>query len=84
MLKEEFYTKNLFGVMMATVQTPVILMESEDATDLSKVNKENLEQAMADYKQKALDGLLKNPLLKPRFFDMFDEMKTRGLFESVL
>ena len=84
MLKEEFHSKNLFGLLMGTSLVPMILMESDDIPDLSELSDDKIQEAMAAHKEKIMGVVQTNPLLTTRFLSMFDDLKVQGLFDSVL
>ena len=84
MLRKEFSARNIFGLVMATTLIPMILIDSEDVPDMQDLKEENMEEAMAEQKEKVMNLVQKNPLLTSRFLCMFDEMRQSGLFDSVL
>ncbi|XP_068230091.1 uncharacterized protein [Palaemon carinicauda] len=73
---EEFRSKNKLGLLFAMVIVPAILMEPEEAPDFSDTD---LETLMADFRALALEKLKSNPLCKPRFLAVFDELMEVGL-----
>ena len=84
MLKEEFYAKNIYGLIIGSSLAPMVLMESEDSVDIMNVNEEDKGKLMAEINEKIMNVVQKNPLMTSRFLSMFDEMKLKGLFDSFL
>ena len=84
MLKKEFYAKNIFGFILGATLIPMILLESEDAVDLAEVTGEGNEEKVAQQKEKVMRLVQKNPSVTSRLLSMFDEMKQKGLTDSVL
>ena len=78
-LKEEFYNKNTFGLIMALMLIPIVLINSEDAMDLEDFSEGDIEKKMEEYKESMMKQIQKNPLLKPRFLSLFDEMIESGV-----
>ena len=78
-LKEEFYNKNTFGLIMALLLIPAVLGNSEDAFDFEDFAGEDMEKKLEDYQELLLEQVQKNPLLKPRFLSLFDEMIESGV-----
>ena len=83
MLKEEFFAKNIYGLMLGTTLIPMILIESDDVPDMEDLREEEMEKAMEEQKEKIMDLVQVNPLLTSRFLSMFNEMKQQGLFDSM-
>jgi len=77
---KEYKDKNSHGLIFGCMIVPPIVMESEDVPDLENITSENFEQFQQDWEKLALDSIDKNPLCKPRFLSMFDEMLEEGLF----
>lgn len=80
--KEEFYSKNLFGLMMGMMLIPIVLMDSEDAPSFDDFEGEDIVEVMEQFQNAVMEVTLRSPLLTPRFLSMFDEMKVNGLFDK--
>jgi len=77
-LVKEYKSKNGHGLIFGSMIVPPIVMESEDIPDMENIV--DFEQFMKDWQEKCLASVDKNPLCKPRFVSMFDEMLEEGLF----
>ncbi|XP_066937093.1 uncharacterized protein [Macrobrachium rosenbergii] len=75
-LMEEFRDKNKYGLIFALVIIPIILTEPEEVPDMSDTDFEAL---MNDFREISLEKLKTNPLCKPRFLSIFDELMETGL-----
>ncbi|KAK3873164.1 hypothetical protein Pcinc_021801 [Petrolisthes cinctipes] len=76
-LLKEFRSMNVLGAIYAMMVVPFMLLEPEDTPDMDKA--ENMEELLMEVKEKTLIALDKNPLVKPRFLSVFDEMMDLGL-----
>ncbi|XP_045586387.2 uncharacterized kinase-like protein D1044.1 [Procambarus clarkii] len=78
-LLQEFREKNLVGALFAMMLVPMVLFEPEDVPDMSGDDKSDLEDIMNDFMKKGLEMIDTNPLMKPRFLAVFDEMMEVGI-----
>ncbi|XP_050696562.1 uncharacterized protein LOC126985540 [Eriocheir sinensis] len=76
---QEFRDKNLYGVIYAMVLLPFMIVEPEDVIDLSTGTDEDINVMMEESQAKANELLDKNPLLRPRFLNVFDDMMESGV-----
>ena len=83
-LTKDYHSKNLFGLLNAIGTIPTILTDFEDNPNMSidlNVKPESeaeIQKLMAEYKVKTIQFAKTNPLIKPRFLSMFDELKEQG------
>jgi len=77
---KEYKSKNAHGLIFGNIIVPAIVMEGEDMPDMENITPENFEQFNQDWQKLVLENLDTNPLCKPRFVSMFDEMLEEGLF----
>ncbi|XP_066937091.1 uncharacterized protein [Macrobrachium rosenbergii] len=75
-IAEEFRSKNTFGLLFAVMIIPAILTEPEETPEFSDTD---LETLMQDFRVLAMKKLKTNPLCKPRFLAVFDELMESGL-----
>ncbi|XP_050697041.1 uncharacterized protein LOC126985758 isoform X2 [Eriocheir sinensis] len=78
-LQKDFKKKNLFGIIFGMMSAPIVVMEVEGDVDSSDASADYIEEQMLNMRDKAMEVLDTNPLLKPRFLTMFDEMMESGL-----
>ena len=78
--KKEFISKNMFGLMMGCLITPMILIDAEDAPSIADMDGADMEKMVAEMEAKMAEMIQKSPLLKPRFYSLLDEMRTNGLY----
>ncbi|KAK3873170.1 hypothetical protein Pcinc_021806 [Petrolisthes cinctipes] len=76
-LLEEFWSMNGLGAIYAMAVVPFVLLEPEDTPDFNKA--ENMEELLLEVKEKTLEAIDKNPLMKQKFLSVFDEMMDLGL-----
>lgn len=78
-LLQEFRDKNLYGAIHAMLLLPFMIIEPEDAVDLSTGTDEDINEMLEESQAKANELLDKNPLLRPRFLSVFDDMMESGV-----
>ncbi|XP_063889126.1 uncharacterized oxidoreductase dhs-27-like [Scylla paramamosain] len=78
-LLKDFRENNLAGSMFAIMSVPVMLSETEGAVDSSKDDEKDLEETLRKTREKSLEMLDTNPLVKSRFLSVFDEMMELGI-----
>ncbi|XP_050697071.1 uncharacterized protein LOC126985758 isoform X8 [Eriocheir sinensis] len=78
-LQKDFKKKNLFGIIFGMMSVPIVVMEGEGDVDSSDASADYIEEQMLKTRTEAMKALDTNPLLKPRFLTMFDEMMESGL-----
>lgn len=78
-LLKTFKDKNLFGAVIGLVFTPVIVIECDDDDDSSKDNDKYIEDKLTKTREKAMQTIDSNTLLKPRFLSLVDELMEIGL-----
>ena len=78
-LKKEFVNKNKFGLLMGMMLIPYVLLDSANTIHLDDFVPEDVENMMEEYQEFILNQVLKNPLLGPRFLDLFDDMEKAGV-----
>ncbi|KAK3873154.1 hypothetical protein Pcinc_021792 [Petrolisthes cinctipes] len=76
-LLKEFWSMNGLGAIYAMIVVPFMLLEPEDTPDFNKA--ENMEEILLEVKEKTLEAIDKNPLMKQKFLSVFDEMMDLGL-----
>jgi hypothetical protein len=81
-LVAEYRNKHMFGLLMALMVVPIVIMNPRDAPDFSEMGDGDIQEAMKEFQQKVLKMVDTNPLLKPRFLDMFDEMIEHGVLDA--
>ncbi|CAL4073721.1 unnamed protein product [Meganyctiphanes norvegica] len=72
-LVKEYKNKNGFGLLFGCVEVPLQITKAAEVPDMENISAENLQKQL-------LESIEKNPLCKPRFVAMFDEMLEEGLF----
>lgn len=75
-LEREFRGKNKYGLLFAFMILPALMMEPGEVPEFTDKDMETL--AM-EFRAIALDHLDTNPMFKPRFLSVFDELKETGL-----
>lgn len=75
---QEFKNKNPYGVIHAMVLLPLMITEPEDAIDLSTGTDEDINEMLEESQAKTSELLDKNPLMRPRFLSVFDDMIESG------
>ena len=80
--KKEFTSKNFFGLMMACMILPIILIDSKNAFTMEDVDMTDIQAAMADFDLKVADFMNNSPLVAPRFLSLMDEMRENGMFKT--
>ncbi|XP_068230082.1 uncharacterized protein [Palaemon carinicauda] len=75
-LMEEFRAKNKLGVFFSMGFIPILLMEPEEVPDM---NETDMETILREWRAMAMEKLNTNPLCKPRFLSVFDELMETGL-----
>ncbi|XP_045114832.1 uncharacterized protein LOC123506650 [Portunus trituberculatus] len=78
-LLNDFRDGNLIGLAFAMMFVPLVLFETEDEVDTSKENEEDMSEMFQETREKALEMIDTNPLVKPRFLSVFDEMIELGI-----
>ncbi|KAK8735064.1 hypothetical protein OTU49_017443 [Cherax quadricarinatus] len=78
-LREEYHKKNLFGLIMAMMVVPVVVSQAADVIDLDNTTEGEHETFVEYLREKMLKQLDSNPLLRPRFISIFDEMLEYGV-----
>lgn len=73
-LKGEYHNKNLFGLLMAVMIVPIVVSEAAEMLDLDNIDTDDVEVLIKDQREKSLQQVDNNPLLKPRLLSVFDEM----------
>lgn len=73
-LVQEFKDKNVYGGIYAMVLLPFLIVESEDALDMSDKTDDDLDDMMEESKMKVRELIDKNPLMRPRFLSVFDDL----------
>lgn len=76
-LVQEFKDKNAYGAIYAITLLPFLVIEPEDAPDLSSGTDDDIQDMLAE----SMELLDKNPLLRPRFVSVFDDMMESGLIK---
>ncbi|KAK7078257.1 hypothetical protein SK128_027803, partial [Halocaridina rubra] len=74
----EYREKNTFGAYVGMMIIPAVLIEPADVPDMSD-EVIDLEKITQEFREKIVSMLDKNPLIKPRFLDIFDELIETGL-----
>ena len=80
--KTEFHNKNLFGLMMAVIIVPAMLLKPEEAPNMKDFFEGDTVKALEAFRKKLNELTLKSPSLRPRLLDMFDEMQEYGMFKK--
>ncbi|XP_042874593.1 uncharacterized protein LOC122254788 [Penaeus japonicus] len=79
---EEFRRKNIIGAIFGMVTIGVVLVDPQEAIEVTASGEGNFDQAFEEVKKKTLEMLETNPLMRPRFLAMFDEFIENGLIPS--
>ncbi|XP_068230087.1 uncharacterized protein [Palaemon carinicauda] len=75
-LVQEFRDKNKYGFLSAIEVIPSLLIEPEDVPEMSGTD---LDTFMEEVRRTTLETLDTNPLFKPRFLAVFNELMEAGL-----
>lgn len=75
-IMQEFRDKNIIGVLFAMTYLPFMLTESEDSPELDIAD---MDAFLNEVREKGLKSIVTNPLVKPRFLEIFNEMMEIGL-----
>ncbi|MPC74289.1 uncharacterized protein LOC123506481 [Portunus trituberculatus] len=78
-LFKDFRNENLIGLIFAMMFVPLVLFETEGEVDTSKENEEDISEVFRETREKSLEMIDTNPLVKPRFLSVFDEMIELGI-----
>ncbi|XP_045114527.1 uncharacterized protein LOC123506479 isoform X2 [Portunus trituberculatus] len=78
-LLRDFKDRNLAGSLFAIIFVPVLLFETEGEVESSKGNEDDLEEKLRKTRDKAMEMLDTNPIVKSRFLSIFDEMIESGI-----
>ncbi|XP_047492827.1 uncharacterized protein LOC125041686 [Penaeus chinensis] len=79
-LRDEFRDKMLFGCLSGMMLIPIVLSEDEDVVDFDVKSDEDMEKFKKDRQKVLLDmSQREDGMLKPRLFDMLDEMIEFGI-----
>ena len=79
-LKEEFYAKNLYGLIFTQLLIPAVIREQDEVPDMDNYD----ENTMKEAKERMESMVENNPLLKPRMLSVFDEMIESGCIPTEL
>ncbi|KAK7082818.1 hypothetical protein SK128_022977 [Halocaridina rubra] len=84
-LIQEFKKKNLFGLIFGVMCCMVIVRPEDDIPDMNKEvdfeDKEEVAKLLEEFKENVMNMMENNPLFKPRFAAIFDDMKEYGVFD---
>lgn len=79
-LLKDFKDKIILGGVFGVMLLPVVMIQGDGTTvDSSKDSGESMEEKMAMARERALATLDTNPLLRPRFLSIIDEMMEGGI-----
>ena len=78
-LQEDFKKKNVHGALYAMVLLPFVIIESGNVMDLETGTDEDIGDLMKEMNEKSMDLWDNNPVMRPRFLSMFDEMMESGV-----
>ncbi|KAA0200290.1 EcKinase 7 [Hyalella azteca] len=78
-LVAEYRKKHLFGLMIALMALPIIVMESANAPDFQDMSEDNIAEKMEEQQRKILDMVETSPALRPRLLSLFDELVELGV-----
>ena len=81
-LRREFYEKNHYGLMISLYMIPIIFVNPDDSSVLRDFTSDGMAGTMKLFLEAAMSLILKNPNLKPRLLNMFEEMRQNGLFDG--
>ncbi|XP_027216158.2 uncharacterized protein [Penaeus vannamei] len=76
-LTEEYNARSMYGVLMASMYIPLMVVDSEDAPDFTKVDDEK--EFYADRAEEVARSMDDNPLLRETMCSAFDEWIDMGL-----
>ncbi|XP_042230324.1 uncharacterized protein LOC121871847 isoform X2 [Homarus americanus] len=76
-LHQEFHKKNIYGLLMSLLIIPIVLNEGTHKFDFNETS--NMEKFREDYKETSLNELKNNPIFRPRFIAIIDEMINYGV-----
>ena len=75
-LLQEYRDKNKLGVLFGMGLIQALLLEPDEVPDMSEKDLEKLQQ---DYNEMSMKRFETDPLFKPRFLSIFDELMEVGL-----
>ncbi|KAK8734904.1 hypothetical protein OTU49_005723, partial [Cherax quadricarinatus] len=75
-LQEEYHKKNLFGLIMAMMVVPIVVSQAAEIMDLDNITDGDF---VENHRERMLKQLDSNPLLRPRFLSVFDDMLEYGI-----
>ncbi|XP_037783235.1 LOW QUALITY PROTEIN: uncharacterized protein LOC119579470 [Penaeus monodon] len=76
-LTEEYNARTMYGVLMASMYIPLMVIDSEDAPDFTKVDDDK--EFFADRAEEVVRTMDDNPLLGETMCSVFDEWIAMGL-----
>lgn len=81
---QEFRRLNILGAIFNMMIIGALLMEPEDVPEFvaSGDGADDLERVLADFRAKSLEMVDTNPLMRPRFLSVFDELTEAGLIPA--
>ncbi|XP_045114525.1 uncharacterized protein LOC123506478 [Portunus trituberculatus] len=77
-LFKDFRDRNVAGLLFAIIFLPVMVFETEEV-ESSKDNGEDVEDYLRKTRDKAMEMLDTNPIVKSRFMSLFDEIMELGI-----
>ncbi|KAK7082820.1 hypothetical protein SK128_022979 [Halocaridina rubra] len=83
-LQQEFKNRHLYGLIYAKIVLPTVVLESNETPEVEEVFGQTKKNEEEDTKQRFMQNLEENPLMRPRFLAVFDEMEQAGVFEAML
>lgn len=78
-LFKAFRDKTLYGAIFGMMSIPILLLESDGAVDSAKDTDEYIDKKVERARSQAMETLDTNPLLKPRFLSLFNDLMEIGL-----
>ncbi|XP_076066636.1 uncharacterized protein LOC143040002 [Oratosquilla oratoria] len=81
-LADNFGDHYMFGIMMGMVFAAIVLADSEDVMDFTKIKEENMEESMQEWGERTTKVINKSPLAQSRLLCLFDELVKRGEIPS--
>ena len=79
---KEYRKKNKFGLLMAMMAIPIMLVEDDEAINFAEVNEDNMDEFNKKQKEKNIKQMVNNPYVRPRYLDMIDEMVQSGVLKK--
>jgi len=81
-LKKDYSSKKLYGMTIAMMFIPTMLLSPKDIPEMWDFTGDNSDIKMAEYSQLINERLRNSSAIRPRLLDMLDEMEGDGVFNT--